>query len=153
MSMLAEQNYFINKRFTRIGEMETEQRDDPNKIIPLANFSAKTQLDKLILKKGFAHQSLLYFKGKFNISALCIDPVTGEEEWHDYLDIVSGSLKIPKGTEIKIKNDNLEKNTTFQALRVGTFYKWVTKSGIYFVLTQDEVNSLSIEEKRFLKMN
>ena len=150
--MLAQQNYYINKRFTRIGEMETQQQGDQNNIIPLANFSAKTQLDKLILKKGFAHQSLLYFKGKFNLSALCIDPVTCEEEWHDYFDIVSGSLRIPKGTEIKIKNDNLEKNTTFQALKVGTFYKWVTKSGIYFVLNQEEVNSLSIEEKRFLKM-
>jgi len=111
-----------------------------------------TPLDKLLIKKGFADQNLIYFKGNFYKGILCYDPITDREEYHDINDVTTPIDKLTKESIINIKNNGLEKTTTLKKVINGVFYKWQTRSGLYFVLTQSEVETLSRKEKRLLRM-
>jgi hypothetical protein len=111
-----------------------------------------TPLDKLLIKKGFVDQNLTYFKGNFYKGVLCYDPITDREEYHDINDVTTPIDKLTKESIINIKNDGLEKTTTLKKVVNGVFYKWQTSSGLYFVLTHLELETLSRKEKRLLRM-
>jgi hypothetical protein len=120
-----------------------------NSLVKMRNL---TPLDKLLIKKGFIEQMLMYFKGKFYKGVVCYDPITNKEEYHDYNDVVGKIDDSMRDTVINIINSNVEKTTIFKYMIKGTFYKWETTSGLYFILSHTEVATLSMKEKRLLRM-
>lgn len=109
-----------------------------------------TPLDKLLIKKDAVYKILTFFKGLFYVGAVCYDPITSKEEFYDYNDIISHTNTIFEGAEIEIKNKVVP--VEFKRFVNGTFYKWQTNDGANFILSQDEVDTLTKKEKRYLRL-
>ena len=133
----------------------TLETQEPGEYVSLMRYFKPhrlTPLDKLLIEKGFDQQNLTYFKGNFYKGILCYDPISKREEYHDINDVTTTFDKLTKESLINIKNDGIEKTTILKKIIIGVFYKWQTRSGLYFILTQSEMETLSAKEKRLLRM-
>lgn len=112
-----------------------------------------TSLDKILDKLNLVHDMPKYYKGICNKCVLCKNPTTLREEIHDYNDIsiLDRSKKLCIGNPILILNNKWEKFYIYKRELKGIFYKWETVSGKYFILSQTDLNSLTVKEKKYMR--
>ena len=99
-----------------------------------------------------------YFICKFNNAVVC-KPCDSSAvplqiyEYFDVRDIVMPKERLLIGSQITVKNNNIEKTVLFQHFETGIFYKWETETDGFLILSQREVNTLTDKERRFLHMH
>ena len=113
----------------------------------------KSSLDKILDKLNLENDMPKYYKGICNKCVLCKNPTTLKEEIHDYNDIsiLDRSKKLCIGNPILILNNKWEKFYIYKRELKGIFYKWETVSGKYFILSQTDLNSLTVKEKKYMR--
>ena len=111
-------------------------------------------LDRLLVSKGMFNEIFNYYRGAFTIGSLCKHIKTNKDEIHDFKDLVLpvNVYQFINGMEVQVRNGKLQKNTVFQKNVFGLFHKWEMESGVYFILSQKEVDTLTEKEKRNLRM-
>uniref|UniRef100_A0A6C0I549 Uncharacterized protein n=1 Tax=viral metagenome TaxID=1070528 RepID=A0A6C0I549_9ZZZZ len=109
----------------------------------------ETPLNKLLNKYGFLADGLKSYVGHFN-HKIAIFNSNGERA--DPADVLAEDVEnLVAGVRYKI-TASLKwcKEATFVRYESGPFYKWQTRSGFIFLLTQEEVDTLTEKEKRQL---
>jgi hypothetical protein len=134
--------------------METELACEPAEVHSIRpRVFAKTPLDKLLFKKGMSFARLKYFICKFNNAVVCKNIENLSNEYFDVRDIVMPEERLLIGSQIAVKNNNIEKTVLFQNFETGIFYKWETETNGFLILSEREVNTLTEKERRFLHMH
>jgi len=113
----------------------------------------KTPLEKLLYKKGMPYAQLKYFMCRFNNAAVCKNIENMNDEYCDARDIVMPDERLLNGSQITVKNNNIEKTLLFQNFESGIFYKWVTETDGFLILSERELNTLTEKERRSLHMH
>jgi hypothetical protein len=97
-----------------------------------------------------------FYVGKVAKMALCNCPITNKSEWFSFKQL--GNIDTPKpGDEVtvyaRVNNKDYQKQTVFIKVERATYYEWSMKSGNVLQLRQDFIDSITAEDKRFLRMN
>jgi len=113
----------------------------------------ETPLNKLLNKYGFLADGLQSYVGHFaHKIAIFNSNGTSYGERTDPVDVIAGDIEnLVAGERYKI-TASLKwcKEATFIRYESGPFYKWQTRRGFIFLLTQEEVDTLTEKEKRQL---
>jgi hypothetical protein len=71
----------------------------------------------------------------------------------DLLDVIAEDVEnLVSGEKYKISVTKWSKEAKFMRYEAGPFYKWQTRNGFMFILTQEDVDTLTEKEKTQLKI-
>ena len=107
-------------------------------------------LDRILIKKDMTELSLAFYRGTFNRAVVGYSAESGRDEIYDSAQMVSCPKKL--GEIITISIEGVTQTLVFKGYQHGTFYKFQTRLGGHFIMTQKELNTLTPKEKRELRM-
>jgi hypothetical protein len=112
----------------------------------------QTPLNVLLDKYGFIRDKLQHYVGYFTHKIAIFDSYsTPKGDRIDLIDIISDNVEyLHSGESYTICATKWQKKATFKNYEEGPFYKWQTRNGFFFILTQKEVDTLTDKEKHSL---